>query len=180
MKLNKDEYFSDDCIVENSLYSTIKDLLICPYCNKILKEPYMCEDCQNAYCKKCLENYSNFKKCPKDGKNTKFINCITKKDLLSKITYRCKNCLKEVIQTDIKAHLEENCEHNEIIEREKTIAEIIQTKKQLIKLSHNEMKNRKIDNTMTSKYISNINIILINIVITLGISGVGKTSLIQR
>jgi putative ribosome biogenesis GTPase RsgA len=50
----------------------------------------------------------------------------------------------------------------------------------LIKLSHNEMKNRKIDNTMTSKYISNINIILINIVITLGISGVGKTSLIQR
>ena len=63
---------------------------------------------------------------------------------------------------------------------EKTLAEIIQTKKQLIKLSHNEMKNRKIDNTMTSKYISNINIILINIVITLGISGVGKTSLIQR
>ena len=61
MKLTKNEYFSDDCIIEDSLYIAVKDLLICPLCNKIFKEPYICNECLNAYCKKCLENFSIFK-----------------------------------------------------------------------------------------------------------------------
>jgi len=154
MKLEKEEYFSDDCIVEDNLYLGIKDMIICPLCNKILKEPYMCSECQNVYCKKCLEDYSNLKKCPKDEKNTKFIHSIAKNDLLSKLKYKCKNCLKEVVQTDIKAHLESNCEsNNNNYESEKTLAEIIQTKKELIKLSKEEMKGKKIDKNITSKYI---------------------------
>ena len=151
MKLNKDEYFSDDCVVQDDLYISIKELIICPLCNKIYKEPYMCLDCQSVYCKKCLENYSNLKKCPKDGKNNKFVNCITKNDLISKLKYRCKNCLKEVIQADIKSHLEEKCKHSEKIGKEKTLAEIIKTKKELIILSQAEMEDKEIDNSITSK-----------------------------
>ena len=37
MKIEKDEYFSDDCIIEDSLFISIKDLLICLLCNKIFK-----------------------------------------------------------------------------------------------------------------------------------------------
>ena len=151
MELDKEDYFSDDCIVQDELFMSIKDLLKCPLCNKILKDPYMCQDCQSVYCKKCLENYSNLKKCPKDGKDGKFVHCITKSDLLSKLKYRCKNCLKEVIQTNIKSHLEENCKYEENnIGSEKTLAEIIQTKKELIILNQEEMKDKKIDNSLTS------------------------------
>ena len=28
--MNKKDYFSDDCIVEDILYTSLKDLLICP------------------------------------------------------------------------------------------------------------------------------------------------------
>jgi len=153
MKLEKDQYFSDDCIIEEPLYLSLKDLLICPLCKKILKDPYMCNNCQNVYCKKCLEDYSQLKICPSEYKDAKFIRCIAKNELLSKIKYRCKNCKKEVIQTDIKAHLESNCEHSEVIQKQKTLAEEIQTKKELIKLSKEEMKGKQIDYSLIGKNI---------------------------
>ena len=154
MKLEKDEYFSDDCIIKDTLFLAIKDLLICPQCNKILKDPYMCDDCQNVYCKKCLEQYSNnLRICPNNRKATQFNHCIAKNELLSKIKYRCKNCQKEVIQTDIKAHLELNCKSTNVLERQKTLAEMIYNKKELIKLSKEEMKGKKIDFNLTSNNI---------------------------
>ena len=161
MKEEKDEYFTDDCIIQNSFYLALKELLMCPLCNKILKDPYMCNNCQNVYCKKCLEIYSNnLRICPNNRKATQFNHCIAKNELLSKIKYRCKNCKKEVIQTDIKAHLESNCEHKEKVEREKTLAEIIQTKKSLIKLSSEDMLFKKEDLAMTSKIIFYLLIII--------------------
>ena len=153
MKLEKDQYFSDDCIIENPFFTSIKDILKCPLCHKIFKDPYMCDNCQNVYCKRCLEAYSQFKICVNECKDAKFIRCLAKNELLSKIKYRCKNCQKEVIQSDIKAHLESNCEHNEKIAKEKTLSEIIQTKKTLIKLSSQDMLFKKEDIAITSKII---------------------------
>ena len=153
MKLDKDEYFSDDCIIKDQIYLNIKDLITCPLCNKILKEPYMCIECQNAYCKKCLENYSNLKKCPHDNKNVKFSHSIQSNDLLSKLRYKCKNCNKEVNQTDIQSHLKTNCKQTDEIEKEKSLIEEIQTEKGLIKLSKEEKKNKKADKSLTGKKI---------------------------
>ena len=150
MKLAKNEYFSDDCIIEDSLYIAVKDLLICPLCNKILKEPYICNECLNAYCKKCLENFSNLKKCPKDNKKTKFSFFIDRNELLAKLKYKCKNCSEIVAQSDIDKHLKENCNYNEI-RREKTLAEIIKSKKELIKLSREDIRNKEASYSLTSK-----------------------------
>ena len=152
MKLDKEDYFTDDCIVENQLYFSLKDLIFCPLCHKILNNPFMCNKCQGTYCKKCLENYSNLKICPKDNAYTEFKHSIFKNELLSKLKYKCKNCKKEVIKDEIKSHLEENCKYVEL-EREKTLAEIIKTKKELIKLSKEEMANKKVDNSFTSNLI---------------------------
>ena len=148
MKLDKEDYFTDDCIVENQLYFSLKDLITCPLCHKILNNPFMCNKCQETYCKKCLENYSNLKKCPKDNIETEFKHSIMKSEMLSKLKYKCKNCKKEVIKDEIKSHLEENCKYVEV-EREKTLAEIIKTKKELIKISREEMENKKVNNTFT-------------------------------
>ena len=150
MKLNKNEYFTDDCIIKDSIYLSLKDLITCPLCQKILKNPYMCNKCQKSFCKKCLEENSNLKICPNDKEETQFIHSVFADGMLSNLKYKCKNCLKEVIQSDINAHLEENCEHVEI-ERKKTLAEELKTKKQLIKLSSKEMENKTASNTFTSK-----------------------------
>ena len=150
MNLSKEEYFTDDCIIKDSLYISLKDLIICPLCCKLLKNPYMCVKCQKSYCKKCLEENSNLKICPNDKEETQFIHSVFADGMLSNLKCKCKNCLKEVIQSDINAHLEENCEHVEI-ERKKTLAEELKTKKQLIKLSSKEMENKTASNTFTSK-----------------------------
>ena len=180
MILEKDEYFDENSPIENQLYLSLKDLLICPYCQELIKNPFMCSKCQKNYCKKCLEEYSNMKKCPNDNKESEFKHSIMINEMLSKLKYKCKNCKKEIIQSDIKSHLEEKCKYVEF-EHEKSLSEIIQTKKELIKLSPQEMENKKVDNSFTSKLrFFQIKIILKNIVITLGDSGVGKTSLLQR
>jgi len=180
MNLEIDEYFDENSPIENQLYLSLKNLLICPYCQELIKDPFMCSKCQKNYCKKCLEEYSNMKKCPNDNKESEFKHSIMINEMLSKLKYKCKNCKKEIFQSDIKAHLEEKCEYIED-EHEKSLSEIIQTKKELIKLSPQEMENKKVDTSFTSKYnFFQLKIILKNIVITLGDSGVGKTSLLQR
>ena len=150
MNLRKDEYFADDCIIKDSLYLSLKELITCSLCQKILKNPYMCVKCQKSYCKKCLEENYNLKICPNDKEETQIVHSVLADGMLSKLKYKCKNCFKEVIQSDINAHLEENCRHVEI-EHKKTLAEEIKTKKGLIKLSSEEMNNKKIDKTLTSK-----------------------------
>ena len=156
MELEKDEYFDEDSPIEDQLYLSLKDLLKCPYCNKLIKNPFMCNKCQKNYCKKCLEDFSKMKKCPNDNKESEFKHSIMINEMLSKLKYKCKNCKEEISQSDIKSHLEKNCEYVEL-EHEKTLAEIIQTKKELIKLSPQEMEGKKVDNSFTSKYFFLIN-----------------------
>jgi len=137
--MNKKDYFSDDCIVEDILFTSLKDLLICPLCKKIFNEPYMCSKCQNVYCKECLRNFSNFKSCPnKDNcKSNKFVKSINKNELISKIKYKCKNCSEEVMRCNINSHLESDCEPK--LQQSQTLLEQYQTKKRLVKLSSKEM-----------------------------------------
>ena len=151
MKLKKDEYFSDDCVVEDTLYISLKDLITCPLCSKILKEPYICNECQKVYCKKCLEKDYRLKICPEKKIQTKFSPDVNSNRLISNLKYRCRNCLEIVVQSDIKTHLESNCRKAERVKKEKTLSEIIQTKKELIKLSLNEVKNKIVDNTISGK-----------------------------
>ena len=149
--MEKKDYFSDDCIVENSYYKTLKNLLICPLCNKLFKEPLMCSNCQKVYCKKCLEEYLNKNTCPNKCQNCKYSKSIIKNEMLSKIIYKCKNCSKEVVQSDINMHLESNCQPN--LEKTKTLAELYQTKKEITKLSPEEMSqiDKNTINHFTSK-----------------------------
>ena len=135
MKMENKDYFSDDCIVEDEIFRALKPLLTCPLCNKIYKDPMLCTGCQGIYCQNCINN-----KCPKNCVNNKLSKSVSKNEMLSKIKYKCKNCSEEVSQTDIKAHLDSNCEYKEEFERTKLLSEIYQTKKELKKLSRKEME----------------------------------------
>ncbi len=155
--MKKEDYFSDDCIIKNELFISLKDLLTCPLCKNIYKDPLICSGCQNVFCQKCLENYSKESNCPNNCKNNKFSKSILKNELLSKIKYKCKNCKEEVEKNNIKAHLELNCQKKDD-KKEKTLAQIFQTKKTLTKLSPKEMAkiDKKTINHFTSKLFNNI------------------------
>ena len=146
--MEKNDYFSDDSIVEDDLFRALKKMLICPICNKIYKDPIICTGCQGVYCHKCINN-----KCPKNCVNNKLSKCVSKNEMLSKIKYKCKNCLEEVSQIDIKAHLNLNCEHKKECQRTQSLSEIYYEQKKLNKLSPKIMEkyNKNEINHFTSK-----------------------------
>ena len=63
-----DSYIDDDCIIKDETFLAFKNLLICNICNKILKKPMMCKNCQKVFCKTCIEKD---KKCTCSG--TEFV-----------------------------------------------------------------------------------------------------------
>ena len=176
------EYFTDNCIVKNEFYIRMENFLTCPICKNIYKNPLICSNCMKSFCDKCITNKSKCESC--GGSNIKYKESISKKELLSKLIYKCKNCFEEVLQSDINYHLSLNCKHKEKEER-KTLNEIYNSKKELKRIGTNEIKQRLENNEKI--YIIRGNSLnyfnkyyFENIVITLGDSNVGKTSLIYR
>lgn len=138
--MKKEDYFSDDSLVKNSLYNSIKNVITCPKCEKIYKNPLMCSNCSETFCEKCIDNKSQCGKCSKN--NIEFKENLSKKQLLSTLTYKCKNCLEEVLQKNINSHLKLNCEYKEKREAEKTLKEIYTTKKELKRLTQEQVEKR--------------------------------------
>lgn len=178
MKENQEDdvFFDDSCLIEDDYYSSIKELIKCKICKKILKEPMMCLGCQSAFCKNCTDNLNQENH---SCENPKYQENKTAISLLKTLKYLCKNCKSEVKAGDIENHLEKGCQKNE--NPTKYINEIFR-KQSLIRLNHDEIKklseNKKKVNHITSK----INIFIIfffDLVILLGRSFVGKSSLIN-
>ena len=53
-----DEVINTNTIIEDEIYTTFKDSVICPICKSILVEPQLCLKCQNNFCKKCIDKWS--------------------------------------------------------------------------------------------------------------------------
>ena len=134
--MKKEEYITDDCVVENDpTYIGIKNLIICPICNNIYKNPMQCNNCQKIFCKKCIENYKNDNICPINCQNPKYRESEDKNALLSLLKFLCKNCKKEISYNDIQSHLSSGCTTNLL---QTKLFEEIFAKKKLKKLEKNE------------------------------------------
>ena len=147
--MKKNDFLTDDCIIEDEVYAGIKDIIKCKYCFKILKEPMICRDCQNVYCKACIDKKPNICKC----KNPDYVPSIDKKAVLSMLKYRCKNCKKEVKYNEVESHLNKGCKKNLT---ETKLIEQIYKKKKLKKLSYDEIgeitnKGQKINHLSSKK-----------------------------
>ena len=128
-------YFDEDNPIEDEYYKGIKNLIQCKYCNKIIKDPMMCKDCQGGFCNKCISelNKKNHK-CKKPS----YVKNISAISLLKNIKYLCNNCKNEIKQENIETHLKEGCVKNE--NPTKLMDEIFR-KKTLQKLTQDEIKN---------------------------------------
>ena len=177
-----DEYINDDTIVEDDFYNSFKDSVTCPLCLCILINPVMCMKCQNVYCKKCVDDWSKKdKKCPNRCENPNYQKSLVKNDILSKLKIKCKFCQIIIPYNEVQKH-KENC----ILDKMQSY-EIIESptpkpnSDKLKRLSSEEARASKKERDdvayINSKKIYFIYIIIL--VITLGDSGVGKSSLIE-
>lgn len=103
-----DKYVNEETIIKDEIFESLKDMILCPLCKKLLLESIMCLNCQNQYCKKCLGK-RKFKKvkCPncKKSKTNEMKNL-----LIKKFKFKCiKGCGEEILYDNISKHYKSNC-----------------------------------------------------------------------
>ena len=114
-----ESYINDETIVKNDIYDAFKDDIICPICSKILIEPQMCINCQNSYCRKCIEEWSKkSNKCPNRCDNPNYKKSLEKAKTLSKLKFKCQKCGNQFTYDNIKKHVDE-CEQDKNIEEKR-------------------------------------------------------------
>lgn len=165
-----EKYINEETIIKNDNYDSFQDFIICQICQCIMIEPVMCLGCQNYYCKNCIENWKKKSEtCPNRCENPIYKNIIEKNRLITKFKFKCiKGCGAEIPFDDIKSHYDSNCLENK---KEKL------SKIKILSMNEASMLKDEEIEYFTSKY--NNMLYLFYIVITLGDSGVGKTSLIN-
>lgn len=163
-----EKYANENTIIKNECYEAFKDSIICPICQSLILEPFACLECLNSICKKCVEKK---KICPNQCENSKFKQLNGKNNLIEKFKFKCiKGCDEEILLKDLEKHYSSDCLSKITRERAKTL-----TPKEAAKYTKKSGNNIP---TLTSMYHIIIYIIFL-IVITLGFSGVGKSSLIS-
>ena len=181
-----EKYINDNTVVDDEMYKAFKDFVKCPVCHNILINPMMCMGCQKAYCKKCVNEWSkNDDRCPTRCKNPTYQKSLEKNNMLSKLKFKCEKCGEKVDYESIEKHMEicDKDNINNIKKSEEKNNNINNINKQKIKkIEKHEVerltKGRKLPNITCKKNLFHV-LIYINIVITLGVSNVGKSSLIN-
>ena len=151
---NENEYFCDECIIQDANFLAFNSLMKCHICNKILKNPMMCVNCQGIFCKKCIEKWQEKnEKCPNNCNQPNYAQNKDKIALLSMIKYKCKNCKEIVNYYDVDYHLGLKCGNA----KENRLVDIIYKKRKLNRLTDDEVKQIKESkipiNYLTSKSI---------------------------
>ena len=107
-----EQYVNENTVIKNELYESLKDNIICQICQCFMLEPIIWLNCQNYFCKNCVESWkkkSNL--CPLNCENPIYKNVIGKNNLISKLKFKCiKGCGEEILYDNIKEHYNSNCE----------------------------------------------------------------------
>ena len=176
IRINDDskDYLDENFLVEDDYYCHIKDMIKCKSCDKIiLNDPMRCNECYLPFCKNCSEKQNEEKHTCQNATYT--IN-IAINSMLEKLVYLCNNCKREVKKKDIEDHLKKKSEK---IQNPDKLIDCIYRKKSLIKLSQDEIKKLPQEKKINHISCKIIFLILLIIVILLGRSNVGKSSLIN-
>lgn len=138
---------NDNTIIKDDIYNTFKDSVSCPLCFSILINPIMCMNCQNVFCKSCINEWSKKDdKCPNRCANPNYKRSLGKNEILSKIKVKCENCGNPIQYDNVLRHYKSCCPEKIPPEVEKNIEEpeIKPTKKpKLEKISREEIENLK-------------------------------------
>ena len=138
-----EKYVNQDTIVKNQVYELFKDSIICPICDEVMIEPVICLNCQNSYCKKCIEKFKEKGElCPNKCENPIIKDIIGKNNYISKFKFKCiKGCGEEILFNDIEKHYSTECLSKENKNNNKKKMKIINAKE-----AENYKKNKGEDN----------------------------------
>ena len=105
-----EEYVNEDTIVKSEMYDAFKDDITCSLCGKLMIYPVQCSNCQNIYCKNCIENWKQKGgKCPM-CKDSTFKDVIEKNNHIKKFKFICiKGCGAKIPFSEINKHYSEDC-----------------------------------------------------------------------
>ncbi len=103
------EYINEENVIKDEIYNNFESSLTCSICTEIIIEPTMCMNCQNVYCKKCIDDWSKKSaKCPNRCQNTSYNKSVSISEMLSKLKFICKKCDNILNYDDMKKH-KNNC-----------------------------------------------------------------------
>ena len=97
-----EKLINEETVVKSEIYLAFKEEVSCPICSKIIINPVMCMNCQNVYCKKCIDEWSKKdNKCPNRCENPNYKKSIEKSNTLSKLKFKCEKCGEEILYDNI-------------------------------------------------------------------------------
>ena len=105
---NMEEFINLTTLIQNDTYESLKELIICPICTKIILEPVMCSECENHFCKQCIDKKN---KCPNGCKSSKLND--SRRNFIKKLKFKCiRGCGTEIPYDDITDHYKSDCDKN--------------------------------------------------------------------
>jgi hypothetical protein len=136
-----EEFINNNTIVKDEIYNAFKESVICPICSSILINPLICMKCQKVFCERCINDWSKKEKdCPSKCKEPKYQKCVGKKDILSKLTFKCKACGKIYNYDRAISHLKKCYPNKKFPEEEQ---ENVKSKSKFEKLTREEVEKLK-------------------------------------
>ena len=98
-------------IINKEEFKVIESLITCPICCEVIYEPFQCENCENCFCKDCINNWSKKSKtCPFKCENAIYKESKLAKRILGILKVKCKNGCGEIINySDIPDHYDIKC-----------------------------------------------------------------------
>ena len=119
-----EKFINEGTVVNNEIYQVFKDSVMCPICSNILIEPVICMKCQNSYCKRCSEDWTQKNdKCPNRCENPNYQKSLDKNNILSKLKFKCENCGEKIFYEKVQNHINE-CKPNNINIRKKRMKKL--------------------------------------------------------
>ena len=112
------DFINDKNVVKDEIYLAFENSVLCPICTDVLIEPTMCMNCQNVYCKKCINDWiKKSNKCPNRCENSNYQKSLAITELLSKLKFKCIYCGNSIDYNNIKNHNLLNCKRKGNIEK---------------------------------------------------------------
>lgn len=104
-------FLDPSLIVNQQLYGLISVVTKCIICEGILVNPMKCSNCDNTFCKNCIETWQiQSKSCPFQCAIPEYTPSKYLQRILSKLTFFCeKECLEIIAYNDYEKHLNFSC-----------------------------------------------------------------------
>ena len=106
-------YIEPDLVINKDIFKSLGSNALCSICGGIINEPVQCLDCENSFCKTCIQEWIHQKgenSCPFRCINPSFKNSRVIKNLLLNLIFKCKNgCYMQIPYLELEAHYSEKC-----------------------------------------------------------------------